>query len=160
MKFAALLFAAAALLHADGGSVLLREQSGALLITVFGSPQLGPTDLSVLVQNASDGAPVLDAQVAVSLGADTQPATHAQAVDKLLYAATLEAARPGPCPLAVRVSRRGQSAFVSSTVAVLPRPAQWVAYWPYFALVPVAVLLFALNQYLKKQRGRRPPARP
>lgn len=155
MKFTALFLAATALAFADGGAVLLRQQSGPFLITVFGAPQAGANDFSVLVQNASDHSPVLDADVDIFVARNMIRATHQQATNKLLYAATIHIHRAGRYSMLVHASRNGQFGSISGDILVAPAPAPWVAYWPYFALVPAAILLFVLNQRLKTKRRTR-----
>lgn len=155
MKRAALLFALAASLFADGGSVLIHQQSGSFLITVFGAPQVGTTDFSVLVQNASDLSPILDAGVQLSLGDITVLATHDQATNKLLYAALIKVTHPGLNTLSVKITRGSLSTTLDSDIDVAPASGPWLAYWPYFAIVPATILLFALNHRLKARRVRR-----
>ena len=58
-------FVAMNLLLADGGAVQFRRQTGPVIITLFSAPvplRAGPADLSVLVQNARDGSPILNAK--------------------------------------------------------------------------------------------------
>jgi hypothetical protein len=160
LKFAALLLAAAAILHADGGSVLLRQQDGPFLITVFGTPQVGRTDFSVLVQNAANLSPVLDADVDIFVAHNMSRATHQQATNKLLYAATIQFFRPGSYSMLVRASRNGEVGSIDGNITVATATPPWISFWPYFALVPAAVLLFALNQWLKSNRLKRRPAPP
>lgn len=160
MKFSLLFLAAAALAFADGGSVLLHQRSGPFFITVFGAAQVGLTDFTVLVQNASDQSPILDAEVNVFVARNMRRATHDQAANKLLYAASIRFYRAGNYSMLVRVSRNGEEGSVNGNIAVAPATPPWLAYWAYFALVPVAILLFALNQWLKATRVRRRPAPP
>jgi hypothetical protein len=154
LKLSAIFLAAAALAFADGGSVLLRQQSGPFLITVFGAPQAGQNDFSILVQDASGHSPVLDADVDIFVAHNMRRATHEQATNKLLYATSIHIHRPGRYSLLVRASRNGQSGSITGDILVAPAPAPWLAYWPYFALVPAAILLFVLNQRLKNARRR------
>ncbi|MBV9763040.1 MAG: hypothetical protein JO340_20935 [Acidobacteriaceae bacterium] len=161
MKLVLSLLFAAVLAFADGGAVLFRQQSGPFLVTVFGSPQVGSTDFSVLVQNASDRSPMLDAEVSIAVAHQLAAATHAQATNKLLYATSIRFFRPGEYSLQVRVAQMEKGgAYIDHDIVVSPTPAPWLAYWPCFALVPVAILLFALNQWLKSKRTQRPPAPP
>src|SRR2546427_7771888 len=89
--------------RSDGGAVRLRESAGAFTITVFTSPDpiaAGPIDVSVLVQDRADGAPILDGRVNLRLAspsgrgdADRVPeatATHDAATNQLLYAAWID----------------------------------------------------------------------
>jgi hypothetical protein len=154
LKAIAIFFAFAALAFADASAVLLRQQSGGFLITVFGTPQVGANDFSVLIQNASDHSPVLDAGVDVFVARNMIRATHQQATNKLLYAATIHIHRAGRYSMQVHVSRNDEAGSINGDILVAPAPAPWAAYWPYFALVPAAILLFVLNQYLKNARRR------
>lgn len=128
-----------------------------------------------MVQNGKDASTVLDAIVAVRLKQSTggkivevvAPATHARATNKLLYAAHVTLPSAGQWLLTVDVTAKhsgGGSAsgeVASGEIDVLPQQAPVPAYWPYFAVVPVLVLFFAMNQWLKrKRRLRNPQARP
>lgn len=139
-------------LFADGGTVLLRKQSGPFVVTVFGSLQVGTSDVSVLVQNAGDQTPVMDATVWLQIDDSRVLATHTQATNKLLYAAPFMLAKPGKTQLQVTVTSQGKTSIVDGNVEIAPQAAPIIAYWPYFALLPLAVLLFMLNQWLKNKR--------
>ncbi len=165
-------FCAAALMWPDGGAVQFRKQAGPLIITVFGAPvplRVGTGDFSVMVQRAKDQSTVLDAGVRLRLARSTAdevfevtvPASHAQATNKMLYAAHVKLPSAGEWRLQAQVTAANQSVDVSGNVNVLPPEPPAMAHWPYFALIPAAILAFALNQWLKSKRGvRRPPARP
>jgi hypothetical protein len=160
-RAAAAFILVAALLLADGGTVLLRSESGGLVVTVFGTPQVGTADLSVLVQRAEDRSAILDAEVEIRAGGFARRATHTEATNKLLYAARVRLARPGREHLEVKVTSRGEAVTVEGDLDVAPRAGRLVSYWPYFAIVPIAVFLFVLNQRLKSKRSkRRREARP
>jgi hypothetical protein len=152
-------------LLADGGALVLRNQSGPLIISVFSSPTpltAGPADLSVLVQDASNHMAILDALVMLRLhpaGGGNEInviATHAQATNKLLYAyrVIFPSDSSGDWRLTVRVETTTASAETEGTLRAAPPTPAVVAYWPYFALVPLMIALFALNQWLKSKRGR------
>lgn len=158
VRLLALAACSTALLNADGGAVVFRQQTGAFLVTLFSSPEplrVGAADLSVLVQRASDQSPLLDEKVNLALGTSAEiPATHREATNKLLYAARVPLTTSGV---------RHVSVLVNGTVAgggelnVLPAQPPLLAYWPYFVFVPFVVLLFVLNQILKKRRVRASP---
>src|SRR5215472_7163787 len=122
----ALLVATAA--WADGGEMCVTQAAGPFEITVFTAPsppRVGPIDISVLVVDHAGHAPVLDADVQVELRSATPPAlprtataSHAGAVNKLLYATALEAPSAGPWVLEARVRTGGESASVSCQLAV------------------------------------------
>lgn len=167
----ALAFVSAAILFADGGTLVLRKQAGPLAISVFSSPEpmrVGPADLSVMVQRAADKSEVLDANVKLHLthaGPEGisevfAPATHSNATNKLLYAARLSLPAAGVWRLTAIVDSKNGSAEVAGEVTVRPPQPPIFAYWPYFAVVPLVVILFAVNQWLKKKRQvNRPRAR-
>jgi len=168
---AALTLAGASILFADGGTLVLRKQTGPLTISIFSSPEplrVGPADLSVMVQRANDKSEVLDANVKLHLthaGPEGiaevfAPATHANAANKLFYAARLDFPVAGVWRLASIVESKNGSAEVAGEVTVRPPQPPILAYWPYFAVVPLIIVLFVVNQWLKKKRQvTRPPTR-
>jgi hypothetical protein len=149
------------LLLADGGTLQFRKQAGPFIVTVFSSPvplRAGAADISVMVQDAHDNSPVLDASVSIQLSQAQEPkidakATRSQATNKLLYASSVEFPRPGRWLLRIGVFREGASGEASGEISVLPEQVPLIAYWVYFAIVPLGVVLFALNQWLKKKRS-------
>src|SRR5882724_2137054 len=89
---------------ADGGTVQLRKEAGAFVITVFTSLaplSAGPADISLLLQNRNGLEPILDASVSLHLRAAASSteiqarATREQAQNKLLYAAPVTLAESG-----------------------------------------------------------------
>ena len=156
MKAFFVLLLGASTAWGDGGAVLFSGTAGPYLVTLFGSPvplRAGAADFSVLVQNASRRAPVLDANVVLRLSKAGQRAIVARAsrsaaTNKLLYAATLQLPSAGEWQMQVDSNGIG----VTGAVIVLPEQPQWIAYWPYFAIVPTAIALFAINQWLKAKR--------
>jgi len=158
------------LLFADGGSLVLKQQAGPLTISVFGAPEplrVGPTDLSVMVQQTSDHSTILDGTVKVHLiqsaASDISEifasATHANATNKLLYAARVNLPKPGVWRLIADVESKRGEAEVAGEINVLGPQAPIITYWPYFALVPLIVMLFIINQWLKRGRLKNPRAR-
>src|SRR2546430_8483144 len=68
---------------------------GPFTMTVFTAADrivAGPVDVSILVQDRADGAPILDGRVTLELppGAAVVTATHNAATNKLLYGAWLD----------------------------------------------------------------------
>lgn len=145
----------------DGGVVRLRERRGALVVTVFTAPDplpAGPQDVSVLVQDPS-GAPVLDAEVTLRFDPPSPSSTgfavralRSQATNKLLQAAQVDLGEVGEWRLGVSVSRAGQASDLSCLLPVAPATHRVTALWDVFALPPVMVVLFALNQALRRRR--------
>jgi hypothetical protein len=158
-----LLCALAALLAADGGPLQVRETSGPFVLSVFTSPAVlraGNVDFSVLVQESGRLDPVPDADVEVQAeNADgiiiSRAATHDNAQNKLLYAASLNLSRPGEWMFTVRVHQQQIAAQVSGTLIAGTGEPRFLAHWPEWFFVPVLVLLFILHQWLKgRQRVR------
>ncbi len=157
-----LLFSLAAVLAADGGTLQVRRTSGPFVLSVFTSPAVlraGNIDFSVLVQQAAGLAPVLDADVEVRANNRqgilvSKAATHDNAQNKLLYAASLDLSRPGEWTFDVLVHQQERAAQVSGTLIAASGEPRFLAHWPQWAFVPALVLLFILNQWLKnKQRA-------
>lgn len=157
------------LLVADGGIIQFQKQAGPFFVTVFTAPvplRVGIADLSVMVQTFDDRSDVLDCDVMLHLSKPGErdirvAVTRAQATNKLLYAAHPVLPQAGQWNVSIEIKRRGASVRVNGEIAVLPQLVPLIAYWPYFALLPVAVALFALNQWLKARRKvRNPRARP
>jgi hypothetical protein len=166
-------FSAGLPLWADGGTVVLQKRSGPFVITLFSEPnpvRVGRADLSVMCQKAEDNSPLLDAKVFLRLrrpsnGGDilefTLPAKHDHASNKLLYAANLDLPSPGNWQITVDVEHNGTMASVTGSLTVLEKQPAIVTYWPFFVIVPLAALLFAVNRRLKRGRElRHPRARP
>ncbi len=160
----AVLLLAASILWADGGTLVLRKQAGPFVISMFSAPEtlrVGANDFSVMVQRAEDQSSLSDATVKIRLTRVTSngiselyaPATHANATNKLLYAARVNVPSAGEWKLAADVETKQGNAEVVGEVQVKPPQPPILAYWPYFALVPLLILLFVTNQWLKKRRG-------
>jgi len=142
--------------------VRLRETRGALVVTVFTAPdplRAGTQDVSVLVQDPS-GAPVLDAKVTLRFdppgGAGSRFAVRAlrsQATNKLLQAAQVALGEVGEWRLGVSVGRAGQANDFECALPVAPATDKVSALWDVFALPPLMVVLFALNQTLRPRRA-------
>ncbi|HEY5791713.1 MAG TPA: hypothetical protein VIS74_00345 [Chthoniobacterales bacterium] len=171
----AILLALSSAVLADGGAVLFQKQEGNLQVTVFGLPsplRAGPVDISVLVQNAETRAPVLDAQVSVSvtpLSADqladgevwTPPccsmkrsddfyaATREQAQNKLMYHTFFPIPASGQWNLAVEIRHQNGARVFVETVDVAPPQKPALAYWPLLVLPIAAVGGFAINRALR-----------
>jgi hypothetical protein len=158
-RFVALLaIALAGRAWADGGLVRLSQTSGPFTITVFSAPtplRAGPIDLSLLVQRAAAGTPVLDATVSVTLRAADDPnrvltavATHGQATNKLLYAALLRVPAAGRWLVEATVNAET----VRFEMDAAPALPDAIAFWPYLALPFAGLTIFALHQWLVLRR--------
>jgi hypothetical protein len=156
---ALLAVALPAILIADGGTVQFRRAAGPFVVTLFSSPsplRTGRADLSVLIETANGNEPVFDAAVRLALRRGNRniemAPSHAQATNKLLYAASPQLTAPGTWEAVVTVDRAGSHAEAGGTIEVLPGPPAVFSLWPYFALVPLFIFLFLLNQRLKRRR--------
>jgi len=156
------LSAACIPLLADGGTLQFRKAAGPFTVTLFTAPvplRAGVGDFSVLVQDEQDNA-LVDGSVTIQLSkADERDivakATTAQATNKLLYAARVELPSAGKWEVRVQVRREGLAGSASGGISVLSEEPPVVTYWLYFAVVPVGILLFVLNQWLKRKQRRR-----
>ena len=80
-------------------------------------------------------------------------ATRGQSSNKLLYAAAIEFGAPGDWTLDATVTSGGDSVQFSCRIPVGPPPRLLAAIFPFLVLPPFAVVLFAVNQRLRKSRG-------
>ena len=85
------------------------------------------------------------------------PATHAQAVNKLLYGAPLTLRAAGNWQLRATVRQGDEEAHVACVLPVGMPPNKVAALWPCLALPPIAIALFAVNQWLRFKLERRTP---
>jgi hypothetical protein len=163
IKLCVIAFSAAAL-WADGGKVEFQKRAGNLNITLFSTPspvRVGAADLSVMVQKVGDQTPVLDAAVMIHLAKQDKqnitevvaPASHAKATNKMLYAASMNVPSAGVWRAEVDVRQASEDAMVTGDINVLPPEPPLLTYWPYFALVPLVLLLFVFNRWLRRRRN-------
>jgi hypothetical protein len=162
VKILILLFAMAGLILADGGTLILRQTAGPLTVSVFSSPsplRVGTGDISVMVQKTADKSSVLDAKVNLRLSHSSPegistvfvPTSHDKATNKLLYASNVSLNAEGPWKLLVTIDSKLGNAEVAGNIEVLPRQAPIISFWPYFALVPLLILVFILNRWLRSR---------
>lgn len=158
---------------ADGGVILASRDVGGMQATILGSPsplRAGPADISILLQE--DGVPVLDAEVTMrwtSLGAGQEwlppccsmktegaglVAKRGHGRNQLLYSAILPLTSSGPGKLDLAITRGGEPLLLVLDLEVVPAPAPVLAYWPWLAMTPVAILLFSLHQHITASRRR------
>jgi hypothetical protein len=163
---------------ADGGALLMRQESGTVIISVFADPlpiRVGALDVSALVQDRATRAPLSDVAVRITmsrsdpandseawqvvcnslngLGTDAV-ASQSHSTNKLLFSAWMGVPSPGAWELAVSVRRDGHTDAVTRRVDVLPPPAPLQAWWPLIALVPAAIAGYLLRALFLRQRGR------
>ena len=150
--------------RADGGAVRWRGSAGVFTVTIFTPPDpiaAGPIDLSVLVQNRANGAPILDGLVKLRLTAETEvgdgkpmldaTATHDAATNKLLYATWIDVG-PGKWALDVNVQRGDESSRIDVPLSVVPAGLRLGGYWPHLLFPPLAIVVFVFHQCLVEPR--------
>ena len=151
-------------LFADGGTVQLRKEAGALLITVFTLPSplsAGSADISLLLQKRNGLEPVLDADISMrlrALASDTEihaRPTRQQAQNKLLYAAPVTLSESGKWDLAVTIFRNGERTDATGTIDVAPAPEKALSYWSYIAFPPLMIALFVVRERLINRKAKR-----
>ena len=80
-------------------------------------------------------------------------AVTATSANKILYSASVSFPTAGRWRVRIVVGTTS----CETELAVLPAQPPLLAYWPYFAIVPAGIGLFALNQALKRRRQNRRP---
>jgi len=142
---------ASSTLHADGGAVRAREQSGRYLITAFTSPtpfRQGIVDISVLVQDPTSGECVNDTSVTIRLeqrGTQNnliQHATSSAATNKLFQAALFELPAPGWWVVTINIDGAYGSAQVQINVEADQPAPRWQSLWPWYSWPILVILLF------------------
>lgn len=177
---------------ADGGIVRLHAVQGPFLVTLFVPLEIArdaPADISVLVQQRTNGETILDAEVGFTLippagsrrqedlfcgmpsaaaapGITELPlqtlkikATREQASNKLLYAALTKFDASGNWRLRADVTRGFDNAVFECTIPVSSASSSLQGLLPYLLLPPIAVTVFAMNQYLRRRNLQQGPER-
>jgi hypothetical protein len=145
--------------RADGGAMLLHQDAGAFTITLFAAPQplhTGAADLSVMVQDRSNGEvlldPVIDLTVAPQAASATPQTVHlsrGQASNRLLQASTVHFSAAGKWRLTLAVRRGSETAQLVTECTVEPDHSRVTLVW-FYVLWPVAIiLLFVIHQVLQ-----------
>jgi hypothetical protein len=154
-----LLAMGATAVRADGGAMLLHQDAGAFTITLFAAPQplhTGAADLSVMVQDRSNGEilldPVIDLTVSPAAASATQQTVRlakGEASNRLLQASTVHFSSAGKWRLTLAVRRGNDTAQLSTECTVEPDRSRATLVW-FYVLLPVAIiLLFVIHQALK-----------
>jgi hypothetical protein len=156
----------------DGGSVQLHSVTGPFEITLFAEPPLpraGQIDFSVLIQDAKNAEPVLDASVSlvltpVKVHQKAQPAwyppscavsapvnladvplLHSGASNRLLYGVTIQIPAAGDWHVRAEIRRGNEQAAVEGTVMIAEPFPPIANYWPFFLFPVVAIGLYVLR---------------
>jgi hypothetical protein len=161
----------------DGGSVQLHSVNGPFEITLFAEPPLpraGQIDLSVLIQDAKSGQPVLDAAVKLALTPvkvhqNAQPAwyppscvvsapadlaavplLHSGASNRLLYGALVEIPAAGVWHVLTEVQRGDDRVSVEGNIDVADPFPPVANYWALFLFPVVAIGLYVLRERIQR----------
>jgi hypothetical protein len=153
--------------RADGGAMLLHQDSGAFTVTLFAAPQplhTGDADLSVMVQDRSSGEVLLDPTIdlmvapqAAEVNQQTVRLAKGQASNRLLQASTVHFSSAGKWRIALTVRRGNDTAQLSTECTVDPDRSRATLVW-FYVLLPVGIiLLFVIHQVLKlRSEGKVP----
>jgi len=146
--------------RADGGVVLFQQTTAPFTITLFSTEmplRPGVADLSVLLEQPDGRSPILDARVFIELQHEAgtiirAEATRSQARNKLLYCSLINLPKSGKWKVRTHVTRGGSNAEVLSDLLVAAPQPVLVSYWKLFALPPLTITLFLINQWLRRWR--------
>ena len=126
-----MLIVGATAARADGGAMLLHQDAGAFTITLFAAPEplhAGAADLSVMVQDRSNGEilldPVIDltfAPQAIGGTVHTVRLSRGHAGNRLLQASTVYFSTAGKWRLTLAVRRGNDTAQLDTECTVEPR---------------------------------------
>jgi hypothetical protein len=144
--------------------VRLSRQEGGYRVTVFTAPtplRAGPVDVSVFVQDAAKGEPLSGGRVTVravprgrAVDAIEETATTEAATNKLFRAAVFDLPGPGWWEIEVRIEGPHGGARVGFQVEAAEALPHWASLWPWVSWPAVAVLLFAVHQWLVRRKAR------
>lgn len=158
-----LLLASSSWAMPDSGVVRVSSVDGPWRMTVFSEPtplRAGFVDLSVLIQQAEDDEPVLDATVSLMLEhsdgvADSMlvEATHEAATNRLLYSAKFELPEPGDWSIEAAALRGDQISRVHFQVTAAEAIPPILDMWIWFLLPGIAMILIVLNQWLQRRNA-------
>jgi hypothetical protein len=151
----------------DGGTILLHQDAGPFIITLFATPQplqVGGADLSVMVQDRSSEEVLLDPVIDLSTAPEAERGVQqtvrlerGRASNRLLQAATVNFSRAGKWRLMLLVRRGNDAASLSTECVVESDRSRAVLVWFYVLLPAGVILLFVIHQGLKfrqkKQEG-------
>jgi hypothetical protein len=86
-----------------------------------------------------------------SLAVATITATQSQASNKLLYCSLLDVPLSGLWKLRVHVIHGNSAAEVATDLVVAPPQPLLLSYWKLTAAPPVIIILFIINQWLRRR---------
>lgn len=158
--FALMIHGFAARAHGGGQLVAGPVQTGPYVLSVWVNPpepRAGePLHFTIGVAAPIDGAPVLDAQILVTmqaLGQDTVPisaqATTDQSINKLFYETDLDVAQPGQYLATIAIAGpEGEGELSLELVVQSPSPVNW------FLLGVAGLLVVLVFGWWRSRRSR------
>lgn len=164
LLLALVLLAAAQFAQADGGRLRLHENAGPFVVTLFTTPDpltAGPADFSVAVERGATQGLVQDADVTLILtpagdssGRMVLTTSHAAATSRFLQAANFSLPHAGPWLVTVIVHQGNDTGRCSGSFTVEPATLASDDLTLQIALVPLALLLFALHRWRRRTYRR------
>lgn len=167
LMVAIFLLGSAASAYGDGGRLRMHAPAGPFVVTLFTTPdplRADDADFSVALERAGSGGLVEDADVRLTLtpmaegerGRMELQATNKAATSAFMQAADVKLPHAGSWKVTVAVRQGSESGECSTMLEVLPAsPLGGQIFWE-IVLVPFALLLFAVHQWLKVRQRRRP----
>lgn len=142
---------------ADGGRLRFSRPAGPFLVTLFTTPEPltpGPTDFSVMIQDAKSGDILSDAHVILKLTSSqgaviSAVASHGIATNRLLQAAQFNVPSGGNWKLHLDVEQGTDTSSVDADIPVQPGSRKTVLVGAFAILPVIAILLFILHQRQK-----------
>ena len=160
---AVLFISLSATAFADGGRLRFSKPSGPFLVTLFTTPEPltpGPSDFSVMIQDAKTGDILSDAAVTLQLTSAqgvtiNAVATHGIATNRLLQAAQFNIPSSGNWHLHLDIQQGTKTSSVDADMPVQQGSRRAALVWTFTALPLLAILLFILHQRQKAFLGKR-----
>src|ERR1700749_993812 len=154
--------------RADGGVVLWQQTTGPFTVTLFSTEvplRAGPADITVLLERPGGHSPVMDARVFIELENEggmtvNTEATHEQARNKLLYCSLINLPAAGRWRMKLNVIRDGERAEASGNLNVAESRPVLLPYWERISFPPIIMVLFLINQWLRRGRAATHKFRP
>lgn len=146
---------------ADGGVVLCQKTNDSLFVTIFSTQtplRTGASDISFLVESATDSHPILDARVFVELESQSGRSLHTEATravarNKLLYCSLLDFPEAGHWTMKVIVKHGAGRSVLIQHLEVTEGVPTLLAHWKLLIFPPLLISLFMTNQFLRRSRA-------
>ncbi len=147
--------------RADGGTLLWQQTTGPFQVTLFTTQtplRRGPVDLSVMLEKSGETRPIVDARVFIELENQARKtvraeATHGQARNKLLYCSLIDLPEAGYWQMKLIIEHGDERAEVLDQLMVANPQPMLIAYWKLMAFPPIIIILFIINQWLRRSRS-------